>query len=47
MDSNTIEGAVEQYVQTLKQHYALYQKNKYYNLLVEKWKQLTGTETPS
>lgn len=47
MDSNTIEGAVEQYVQTLKQHYAHYQKNKKYNLLVEKWKQLTGTETPS
>ena len=47
LDSNAIERDIEQYVQTLKQYYTQHQKNKKYNLLVEKWKQLTGTESPS
>jgi len=47
VDSNVIGGDIEQYVQTLKQYYVQYQKNKKYNLLIEKWRQLTGVETPS
>ncbi|MBF0554175.1 MAG: hypothetical protein HQK96_06390 [Nitrospirae bacterium] len=46
MESNSIEKSLEQYLQELKQcHYEL-QKNKSFKLLLDKWKELTGTETP-
>lgn len=47
MDSNAIDRVVEQYVQNLKQHYDQYQKNKKFNQLIDKWKQMTETESPS
>ncbi|KJU85633.1 hypothetical protein MBAV_002176 [Candidatus Magnetobacterium bavaricum] len=46
MESHSIVVPIDQYNQTLKEHYLQYQKSEKFNLLVEKWKELTGTDTP-
>ncbi|KWT75634.1 hypothetical protein [Candidatus Magnetominusculus xianensis] len=46
MESDSILKSLEQYLQELKQCHYEHQKNKSFNALLEKWKELTATETP-
>ncbi|MBF0318625.1 MAG: hypothetical protein HQL01_02300 [Nitrospirae bacterium] len=46
MESNSIAIPIDQYIQDIKQHYSQLRKSKNYGLLVNKWKELTDTDTP-